>query len=125
LEGRQGAPQLFFRRRAPELWASDYDTLIRLDSQSWKVLNSLKLQEAQAGMNHNIGKYYFVPDESLCVVARPYSGDVVGIDANSFTISHRAETGGQPQEVALLGDNYVVARDLKTGRLLQSKLRPV
>ncbi len=126
LAARGGNPQLFFRKLASELWASDYDTIVRLDSHSWKVLDSLKLQEAQDGMAKLfIGKYCFSPAEDLCVVARPYSGDVVGVDPNSFTVVLRAETGAQPQDVGLLLDKRVVARDWKTGKLLNGMLKAI
>lgn len=126
LGGDSGAPQLFFRRDAPELWASDYDTLVRLDSRSWDVLNRLKLQEGRSGMvRSNIGKYYFSQDESLCLVARPHSGDVVGIDPNTFAVTLQVETGGQPEDVGLLRGGLAVARDLKTGALLQGTLQRV
>jgi len=126
LGGASGAPQLFFRRDAPELWTSDYDTLIRVDSRNWEVLNRLKLQEGRSGMvRSNIGKYCFGLDESLCLVARPHSGDVVGIDPNTFTVTLQVETGGQPEDVGLFRGGLAVARDLKTGQLLQGVLRPV
>jgi len=126
LTGRHGGPQLFFRRTAPELWASDYDTLLRLDLHSWNVLDVLKLQEPKGEMKRmNVGEYCFDIDEDFCVVARPYSGDVVGIDTKTFKIALRAETGGQPQEVGALRGGFVVARDLKTGQLLRSTLKRI
>jgi hypothetical protein len=126
LGDRRGNPQLYFRRTAPELWASDYDTLVRLDSHNWNLLSILKLQEGRNGMvRSNIGGYHFSPDESLCLVARPHSGDVLGIDPYTFTVTLRAETGGQPEDVGLLRGGLVVARDLKTGRLLQGTLQRI
>jgi hypothetical protein len=126
LAGRLGNPQLFFRRKVPELWASDYDSLLRLDIQSWNVLDVLKLQEPKGEMKKmNVGEYCFDIDEGYCVVARPYSGDVVGIDTNTFKIALRADTGGQPQEVGALRGGFVVARDLQTGQLLESTLKRV
>jgi hypothetical protein len=125
LGGASGAPQLFFRRDLPELWASDYDTIVRVDSRNWEVLGRLKLEEGQDGMvRTNIGKYYFGTDERLCLVARPHSGDVVGIDPSTFAVILRAQTGGQPEDVGLLSGGLAVARDLKTGQLLQGVLTP-
>ncbi len=126
LADRRGNPQLYFRRTAAELWASDYDTLIRLDSRNWDLLSTLKLEEGHDGMKtSNVGEYYFSPDESLCLVARPHSGDIVGIDSNTFTVTFQVEIGGQPQDVGLLRGGLAVARDLKTGRLLQGILRAI
>jgi hypothetical protein len=40
LSGNFGNPRLYFRRTAPELWADDYDTILKLDSETWRVLKS-------------------------------------------------------------------------------------
>jgi len=126
LAHRRGNPQLYFRRMAPELWVSDYDTLVRLDSRNWNLLSTLRLQEGLNGVEtSNIGEYYFSRDESLCLVARPHSGDVLAIDPNTFTVTLQVETGGQPEDVGLLRGGLAVARDLETGRLLLGTLRSV
>jgi len=84
------------------------------------------LQEGGNGMERLfIGEYGFDKDESVCVVARPFSGDIVGIDPNSFKVILRAETKGQPLEVGILCDNRVISRDWKTGRLLQGILQRI
>jgi hypothetical protein len=124
LADRNGNPQLFFRRQAPELWASDYDTLVKMDSRSYDVLDTVKLQEGQAGMaRSNIGKYYFSPDERFCLVARPHSGDIVIVDPSSFRVVSNIETEGLPEDAGLLGHDHVISRDLKTGHLRQAVLR--
>jgi hypothetical protein len=124
LAERHGNPQLYFRHGASELWASDYDTLVKLEAVGWRVLGSLHLQKGHSGMvSMNIGRFCFNADETLCAVARPHSGDVVGVDPASFTVTHRAETGAQPEDVALLRDDYFVARDWKTGKLLRGQLK--
>lgn len=126
LAGRLGSPQLFLRRRSQEIWASDYDTMVRLDSRTWAVLNSLKLQEPRNGMaRSNIGQYCFNREETVCAVARPHSGDVLGIDTSSFATILRAEIGGQPEDVGVLRGDHVIARDLETGGALRGVLQPV
>lgn len=122
-EGR-GNPQLFFRTKKSELWATDYDTLVRLDVRNWSILNTLKLQEAKDGVVRRfVGKYSFDFQETICAVARPFMGDVVGIDPSTFAIAYRTETGGRPEDVGLMRERHVVARDWKTGQLLQSILQ--
>jgi hypothetical protein len=128
LANRSGNPHLVFRGTAFELWASDYDTLLRLDPRDWKVMNALRLQQApsasgtSAGTVLFIGGFAFNKDESLCAVARPYSGDVVALDTATFQVRNRAVTGGQPLDVALLSDGRVFCRDWKSGELLLSRL---
>ena len=126
LAGRHGNPQIYFRRSAEELWASDYDTLVRLDSRTWDALNVLKLQNGKDSAERLfVGEYCFNKDERLCLVARPYSGDILGVDSNRFVVTLRAETGGQPLEVGTFRDNHVIARDWKTGQPLQGILQLV
>ena len=130
LAGRNGNPTLQFRRKAPELWANDYDTLLRLDVASWRVQNSIRLQDEvltdlngrQTRTGAFIGEYAFDRDESRCAVARPYSEDIVLIDTETFRQVRRVEAGSQPLHVALLSDGRLIARDWKTGSLIRTKL---
>ena len=69
-----------------------------------------------------MGAYTFSLDESLCAVARPFSGDVVAVNTKRFRITHTCNLGHQPLTVALLSDGTVYARDWKTGRLLKGQL---
>ena len=122
LAGRGGNPALQLRRDGAEVWASDYDTLLVLDRQRWKILRRARLQRAAAGTQQFIGDYSFTPDEELCVVARPFSGDVVGIDAATLRIRSSATLGRQPLEVTTWSGGEIVARDWKTGDVLRGRL---
>lgn len=123
LAGQFGNPTLSFRRNAREVWASDYDTLVRLDSQSWELLAKLKIQEPKGNVSQFIGHFSFNNDETLCVVGRPYSGDAVGVDAKSFRVTHSAKLGGEPLDVALVSGRHVIARDWHTGQLREGELK--
>jgi hypothetical protein len=68
-----------------------------------------------------IGEFAFAVD-GTCVVARPFSGDVVAIDNPTLRIMRKATLGQQPLEVAALEDGRVIARDWQTGTLLQGHL---
>jgi hypothetical protein len=123
LAGRGGNPTLFFRRHANELWADDYDTILKLEPNTWRVLGSRRLQSAMTGTGQFIGRFAFNADETLCVIARPYSGDVIALDPRTLRLRFRARTGAQPLEAMALPDRSVVARDWKTGTLLRADLR--
>ena len=123
LAGRGGNPTLRFRRHAPELWADDYDMLIKLEPGTWRRLGARRLQGAAAGTGAFIGQFSFDAQETLCVVARPYSGDVVALEPDTMQKRFRARTGGQPLDAMALPDRSVVARDWKTGALLKGALR--
>lgn len=124
LADRCGNPTLRFRKYANELWAADYDTLLRLDPSDWTVKNSLLLQGASAGCQQFIGSFNFNAQEGLCAVARPFSGDVIALDTTKFKVTHLTrKMGGQPLKVALLANGTVYARDWKTGELLVGTLR--
>jgi hypothetical protein len=129
LADRHGNPTPRFRRTASELWADDYDTILRLDVKSWRVRDALRLQDdivtAVQGRESRggafIGQYCFDLDEVHCAVARPFSGDVVILDTASFRQARRVTTGSQPLKVALLRDGRVIARDWKSGNLIRAQ----
>lgn len=129
LAGRAGNPAVRFRRTAAEVWATDYDTLLRLDATNWSIRDSAQMQGLTLGgrgpvSRAFIGDFSFNRDESLCAVARPFNGDVVGLDTQGFEVTHRAALGRQPLDVALLSDRRIFARDWKTGDLLRGTLKP-
>jgi len=121
LVGRAGNPKLELRAGASEVWASDYDTLVVVDRRTWRVIRSRRIQTAQGGTQQFIGDYAFSPQETSCLVARPFSGDVVELDPGSLRITRVAGLGRQPLELAALADGQVCARDWKTGGLLRGK----
>ncbi len=123
LAGRGGNPTLFFRRHSNELWADDYDTILKLEPGTWRVLGSRRLQSAMTGTGQFMGRFAFNADETLCVIARPYSGDVIALDPRTLRLRFRARTGAQPLEAMALPDRSIVARDWKTGALLRADLR--
>jgi hypothetical protein len=126
LAGRGGNPSLYFRRRANELWAQDYDTLVKLDSPSWRILGSRRLQmDDWQGARQFIGEFWFDPDETMCVVARPFSGDVVVLDPTDLKTRFQCKIGQKPLEAVVLRDGPVVARDWKTGKLLRGQMEKV
>ena len=123
LGGRAGNPRLLFRRHANELWADDYDTILKLESGSWRVLKSRLLQGGVAGTQQFIGQFSFDADETMCVVARPFSGDVIALSTRSLRPRFRCRVDGQPLEAVILPDRSVVARDWKSGALLRGQLQ--
>jgi hypothetical protein len=121
LAGRGGNPTLRFR--GDELWADDYDTLLRLSARDLAVRDRRRLQGSAGATMQFIGGWAFTRDGSLCAVARPYSADVVALDTRTFRVTHRAECGRQPLDVAVLDDGRVFARDWQTGDLIEGRLR--
>jgi len=68
------------------MWASDYDTIVKVDRSSWQVRDVCRLQSAAAGTMQFIGDFTFDPDETVCAVARPFSGDVVALDPSTMKV---------------------------------------
>ncbi len=124
LGGRQGNPVLHWRRGAGEIWASDYDTIVVIDPRTWRRRRSARVQGAASGTQQFIGEYSFGPDDATCVVARPFSGDVVSLNASTLKVAHTAQLGRQPLEAVALSGGDVVARDWKTGDLLRGTMKP-
>lgn len=122
LAGRGGNPNPFYRRHANELWADDYDTLMKIDATSGGIV-AARLIQSEAGRGRQfMGRFAFDTSETICTIARPFSGDVLGLDSSSFEIRYRCEIGRQPLEAVVLPDNSIVARDWKSGALLEGRL---
>lgn len=123
LGGRAGNPRLYFRRIAHELWADDYDTILKMDPEGWRLIASRTLQQASGDVRQFIGQFAFDARETICVVARPFSGDVIGLDPKTLRTRYQCNTGGQPLEAGVVGGARVYARDWKSGVLLKGILR--
>lgn len=119
---RSGNSSIYFRRHADEMWVDNYDTLLRLRPGSWEVLDSLRLQEEQDGMGKYIGSFWFPSQENVCVVARPFSGDVVLVDPGLFRVLETVPLGGKPLDAVLLRDGTVIARDWENNQLLRASV---
>lgn len=123
LGGGLGAQGLELRQSEDEVWASDYDAIVVLSAEDFRILRRARLQEASDEVGQFIGDFSFAPDDDVCCVARPFSGDVVAIDTASLAIRGGANLGRQPLEVMALPRGEVIARDWQTGDLLRGKLR--
>jgi hypothetical protein len=104
-------------RSASDFLADDYDTLCRVDLKTMSVVASRQLQ---ATTGHFIGDYDLNAD-GTCVVARPYSGDVLLVDSERFEELSRAPADGQPLHVCMVSETRVVTRDWKTGRVSETE----
>ena len=123
MAARGGNPVGRLRPKAREAWAIDYDTLVRLDLMNWSLKDKLLLQPRDAeGGGQFVGEWSFNRDDTLCAVARPFSGDVVGVETATFRQTYRAAIGRQPLDVELLSDGRIIARDWRTGDMLRGAL---
>ena len=120
--GQHGNPKLSLRNGGTEVWATDYDTIVIIDVRNWQIVRKKRLQGAAAGTSQFVGDYSFSPDGACCV-ARPYSGDVVAVNER-LKILRSAQLGRQPQEAVELSNGGVIARDWKSGDLLQGRMQP-
>lgn len=115
LADRWGNPELRFLSRGMFL-ASDYDTLCLVDGASRSAECSPTLQPPSPSNTHQfIGGYDL--DETVCVVARPYSGDVVRLEIGTFVELGRVSVPGQPFSICLTSDRSFLTRDWQTGKL--------
>ena len=122
LADRHGNPEFYLRVASDEFWVSDYDSIVKLHATTLEVLRVERIQDAAPGTQQFIGKFCFNIDQSLCIVARPFSGDAIILDSDSMLQTHRIKLGRQPLDVGWLADGNIVARDWKTGDFLSHKL---
>lgn len=123
LADRHGNPNFRFARRRNELWADDYDTILKFDIPSLALKASRPLQVTSTGITQFIGDWSFNDDESLCLVSRPFSGDVIAISTDDLKTRYVAKTGKQPLQSVLIDHGNIIGRDWKTGALLKGSLR--
>lgn len=113
LTGNLGNPEPYVRRHAPEVWAINYDTVVRVDRRQWQVTG-----DHFGGGRRFLGRLGWPPDERHVVVPRPGCGDVLVLDPADLSVRHRIRIGRQPFEAVVLPAGHVVARDRESGDLL-------
>ena len=123
LADRGGNPVFQLCGAAQEFWATDYDAIVKLDAKTLELISMKVVQDADRGSRQFIGGFCFTPDQDLCLIARPFSGDAVALDAISMAEVSRIRLGGQPLDIGLLADGRVVGRDWKTGDFLTKKFK--
>lgn len=123
LAGNHGNPKFRFARQRGEIWTDDYDTILKFDSKTLSLKTSQRLQMAATGTAQFIGDWSFNNDESLCLVSRPFSGDVVAISTDDLKTKYVAKIGNQPLQSVFVSNNNIIGRDWKTGALLKGSLR--
>lgn len=124
LADRGGNPDPYMRRLRPEAWAIDYDTLVRVDVNTWQVVGKRKLQDPAPGLDRNFaGRLWFPFDEQFCLVARPFSGDVLIIDPLTLETVDAVAIGTQPLDAVIVG-GQLVARDWNPRTLHTAPLPP-
>lgn len=123
LGGGPGNPKLIPRNGAHEIWTTDYDAVAVVQTDRWKVRKRTRLQDAAAGTQVFIGDLSFAPHHGVCIVARPYSHDVVALDLDSLRVRGTATLGREPFEAAMLANGDIIARDWKSGDLLRGTLK--
>src|SRR5439155_25319586 len=93
----------------------DYHTVAVVRASDWRVVRDKRVRSAFSGTQAFVGEFSFATNAPLCLVARPFSGDVVALDTGTLRIKYVATLGQQPLQVAALRGGAVVARDWKTG----------
>jgi hypothetical protein len=123
LADKAGNPTLRLSASGDQIWADDYDTILKLDSHSLEVLGSRCLQMSPTGAAQFIGRWILDEEQSLCIVPRPFSSDVVAISMDTLKTIYVGALSKQPLEAISLKDGRLIARDWKSGELLKGALQ--
>jgi hypothetical protein len=115
LADRGGNPTLR-RWSSTKFFASDYDSLCLVDAVSRGARCSGVLQPAAPPHTNQFTGDYAL-GETTCVVARPFSGDVLQLGLEDFAVIGRAEVPGQPLSVCMTSGRAFLTRDWQTGKL--------
>ena len=118
LAGRAGNPIFTFRNQNKEIWCVDYDTLLKMDSVSFKIINKARLQLPSLGFTQQfIGDFAFTKDENYCAVARPFSKDVILLKSSNLKVVSRVKFKDEPLGIAVLSSLDFIYRDWKSGKV--------
>ena len=123
LANRHGNPKFRLTKHRGEIWADDYDTILKMDVDTLTIKGSRRMQASLTGSAEFIGDWSFDEEESLCLVSRPFSGDVAAISTDNLKTRFVASTGGQPIEAIFLNNGKLIGRDWKTGNPLMGSLQ--
>lgn len=115
LADRNGNPG-FSRLKGNQLMTSDYDSLCVVDVVTGVARCSQPVQPP-SGPNARQFIGDFDPDGRMCAVARPFSGDAVQVDLETFEVRARAPVPGQPLAICMTSASAFVTRDWKSGRM--------
>lgn len=99
-----------------EFLASDYDSLCLVDRVTLTARCSEVLQPAAPPNTRQFTGDYDVRG-STCVIARPFSGDVLRLRVEDFSVTGRAAVPGQPLSVCMTSDRSFLTRDWQTGKV--------
>ena len=113
LAGRSGNPNPVLSATGRSLWATDYDTVVRVVPQTWQLACSSALQPATDGTAMFVGDPWLSADESFLLVPRPGSGDVAVLDPESLALRMSVALGRQPLTAVALSGGLL---SLATGR---------
>lgn len=121
LSGKNSNPYLRFRN-ADELWINDTDTMLKLDTKKFQVVDAAGSETGSEDVDQsklppdlgNFGRWTFAADNELCVVTRPNMGDVLILDGVTMLPVGRGIFGQvRPIDALLAGRNKIVAVDEK------------
>jgi hypothetical protein len=129
LAGSHGNPILTIVGK--ELWTIDYDTFVRVDLESRKVIKSLKVQPStpytspsfKGMMNQFAGELFIWTARKKAVIPRPFSGDVVIVDPETCSIELAMKLKGQPLSCVVTTTGALIARDWKSGDWLAGNIQ--
>jgi hypothetical protein len=119
LPGNLGNPRLRFLSSNDYILIDNYDTIVKLKVNNWKVKKSKLIQAPDNNMAQQfIGEFNLTPDEKACIIPRPFSGDVVILDTKKLKIRQTINIGKQPIEAILSNDGQIISRDWQSGEFL-------
>jgi hypothetical protein len=113
LAGSGGNPKMSMISGSTFL-VSDYDTLCLVDASARDTTQKVRLQDGGDGFHRRFVGEYQAQVDGFCVVARPFSNDVVLLD-NELNGVDRAPVRCQPMQVCLTSPREFLVRDWKSG----------
>jgi hypothetical protein len=93
LTGGYGNAVPYVRATTTEVWAVDYDTLVRLDRRTWRVTVQSACRMPPEATRMFVGDLWWPPDEGFAIIPRPGNADVAVIDPATMTLTRAVSLG--------------------------------
>jgi len=98
-----------FRHGDKELWINDRESLLKLETRDWTPIDAAGSSADDPGQTLEITAWDFALDETVAVVGRRGSDDVVVVDAETMAPLVSVGLPSPPRDVLLFDDLHLIA----------------
>jgi len=112
-------PQVRFRKEGAELWINDVDTMLKIETRDWEVIEAAG-PPSEAEIQAPIAQWVFADDESVACLLRPDENEVVIVDSSTLELVEAVSFKASPVDVVRRNDKLVAVTG--SGDVMRARL---